>query len=88
MTTNETSKKLQTPSKTEVKNSVAKGSSKGFMSIAEVRMVLYVVPVALCLALFVYLNTHGYSLLYAILIPAALGAIMFFVVLRLLKKYK
>jgi len=60
MTTNESSKKSQTktPSKTEVTNSVAKGTEKGLMGVAEVRMVLYVVPIALILATIVYFLTH------------------------------
>ena len=38
--------------------SEAKGTRKGLMEIAEVRMVFYVVPIALILALFVYFQTH------------------------------
>jgi hypothetical protein len=52
----------KTEIRTHVENkatkSVAKGTDKGLMNIAEVRMLLYVVPIATILALFVYLITR------------------------------
>jgi hypothetical protein len=52
----------KTEIKTHVENkatkSVAKDTDKGLMSIAEVRMLMYVVPIALILALFVYIITR------------------------------
>jgi hypothetical protein len=53
MTTNKSSKDTSSP-----KKGVAKEEDKGLMSIAEVRMLLYVVPIALVLALFVYIITR------------------------------
>jgi cell division protein FtsL len=58
MATNSKKQQKLTPGKTEVKNSVAKGTKKGLMDIAEVRMVLYVVPIAIVLAVIVYILTH------------------------------
>ncbi|GEM_PF-4171903 len=52
MAKNKSSKNTSSP------KGVAKGEDKGLMNIAEVRMLLYVVPVALILALFVYLVTR------------------------------
>ncbi len=46
------------PTETEFAKAVAKDMSKEWWKIAEVRMVMYVVPIALALALFVYLVTH------------------------------
>lgn len=43
--------------KNKGKKGEAKGTRKGLMEIAEVRMVLYVVPVAIILALFVYFTS-------------------------------
>ncbi len=63
MATNDSIKKQQTPGKTEVKKSVANSPKKGFMSIPEVRMLFYVLPVALVFATFTYLNSRGNSLL-------------------------
>jgi hypothetical protein len=52
MATNKSNKNASTT------KGVAKGEEKGLMSIAEVRMLLYVVPIALILALFVYIITR------------------------------
>jgi uncharacterized protein len=46
------------PTETDFAKGVASDMGKSWMQIAEVRMVLYVVPVALVLALFVFLLTH------------------------------
>jgi uncharacterized protein len=46
------------PTETDFAKGVAKDMGKDWLKIAEVRMVLYVVPIALALALFVYLLTH------------------------------
>jgi carbon monoxide dehydrogenase subunit G len=45
------------PTETDFAKGVAKDMGKDWMKIPEVRMVLYVVPVALALALFVYIIT-------------------------------
>jgi hypothetical protein len=52
MSANKSSNKTSSP------KGVAKDEKKGLMSIAEVRMLLYVVPIALVLALFVYIITR------------------------------
>ncbi len=90
MATNESNNKLQTKSlgKSEGKNSVAKSTGKGLIHVAEVRMVLYVVPVAISLAIFVYLYTNGYGLFISLLIPFLILATMFAIVMYLLKKTK
>ncbi len=60
MATNKTKKKtaIKTVQQMKDEKGVAKGEKQGLMNIAEVRMVLYVVPVALILALFVYFVTR------------------------------
>jgi hypothetical protein len=52
MATNKSSKNTSSP------KGVAKEEKKGLMSIAEVRMLFYVVPIACILALFVYIITR------------------------------
>ena len=60
MATNNSKKKtsIKTVQQLKDEKGVAKGEKQGLMNIAEVRMVLYVVPVALILALFVYFVTR------------------------------
>ena len=60
MATNKSVKKntIKTVQQMKDEKGVAKGEKQGLMNIAEVRMVLYVVPVALILALFVYFMTR------------------------------
>jgi hypothetical protein len=60
MATNKTNKKSNIKTVQQIKDDkgVAKGEKQGLMNIAEVRMVLYVVPVAAILALFVYFVTR------------------------------
>ena len=61
MATNKSEKKHtyhQTLSESRLSKGEAKGKKQGLMSIAEVRMVFYVVPIAIILALFVYFTTH------------------------------
>jgi hypothetical protein len=64
MATNKSSKKtnIKTAQQFKEDKSIGKGVAKdekqGLMDIAEVRMVLYVVPVGLILALFVYFMTR------------------------------
>ena len=60
MATNKSKKKttIKTVQQMKDEKGVAKGEKQGLMNIAEVRMVLYVVPVALILALFVYFVTR------------------------------
>jgi hypothetical protein len=50
--------KIKTLGETQDSKGVANEENKGLMNIAEVRMVLYVVPIALILALFVYFITR------------------------------
>ena len=52
MTENKSSKNTSSP------KGVAKEENKGLMSIPEVKMLLYVVPIACILALFVYIITR------------------------------
>jgi len=56
MATSKTNKKstIKTVQQMKDDKGVANSEKQGLMNIAEVRMVLYVVPVALILALFVY----------------------------------
>ena len=60
MATNKANKKttIKTVQQMKDEKGVANGEKQGLMNIAEVRMVLYVVPVALILALFVYFVTR------------------------------
>ncbi|MBN2256259.1 MAG: hypothetical protein JW704_00255 [Anaerolineaceae bacterium] len=61
MATSKASKKTQIKTMGQAQDDKKKSGSKekqDLMSIAEVRMVLYVVPIALILALFVYLTTR------------------------------
>ena len=60
MATNKSNKKAEIKTVQQIKDDkgVAKGEKQGLMNIAEVRMLLYVVPVAAILALFVYLVTR------------------------------
>ncbi|MGA9399024.1 MAG: hypothetical protein WBV22_12285 [Anaerolineaceae bacterium] len=60
MAPNKSDKKdeIRTMHENKAANSVANGTGKGLMNIAEVRMVLYVVPIALILATIVYFLTH------------------------------
>jgi hypothetical protein len=46
------------PTETDFAKGVAKDMGKDWMKIAEVRMLMYVIPIGLALALFVYLITH------------------------------
>jgi len=46
------------PTESDFAKGVAKDVRKDWMKIAEVRMLIYVVPIALALALFVYIITH------------------------------
>ncbi len=46
------------PTESDFAKGVAKDIRKDWMKIAEVRMLMYVVPIALALALFVYIITH------------------------------
>jgi hypothetical protein len=60
MATNKSSKKQQIKTSVQMKaeKGVAKDEKQGLMNIAEVRMLLYVVPIAIILALFVYIITR------------------------------
>jgi hypothetical protein len=49
---------IKTLGETQASKGVANEENKGLMNIAEVRMVLYVVPIAIVLALFVYFITR------------------------------
>ncbi len=46
------------PTETDFAKGVAKDMGKDWMKIAEVRMLMYVIPIGLALALFVYIITH------------------------------
>jgi hypothetical protein len=52
MTADKTNKDSSSP------KGVTKGEKRSLMSIAEVRMLLYVVPISVVLALFVYIITR------------------------------
>jgi hypothetical protein len=56
----QTGKKVEFTAPTEVEfaKGVAKDMGKDWMKIAEVRMLVYVVPIAIVLALFVYFITR------------------------------
>jgi len=60
MATSKSNKKTSIKTVQQIKDEkgVANAEKQGLMNIAEVRMVLYVVPVALILALFVYFVTR------------------------------
>jgi hypothetical protein len=61
MATNKASKKTQIKTAVQHKadnTATGKQEKQDLMSIAEVRMVLYVVPIAIILALFVYFITR------------------------------
>jgi len=49
---------FKAPTESDFAKGVVKDMGKDWMKIAEVRMVLYVVPIALALALFAYIITH------------------------------